>query len=47
MVMEANLEPPFIRVSDLRVMYDGTTILENVNFEVGRGEILFIIGGSG
>jgi|UniRef100_UPI00404A2679 phospholipid/cholesterol/gamma-HCH transport system ATP-binding protein len=36
-----------ITVSDLRCGYDGTTILENINFTVTPGEVLFIIGGSG
>jgi len=36
-----------IRAESLTAAYDGTTIFEDVSFEVKKGEILFIIGGSG
>jgi len=36
-----------IRVSGLTMGYDGVPLLENLEFEVGRGEIFAILGGSG
>ncbi|HTP97889.1 MAG TPA: ATP-binding cassette domain-containing protein [Casimicrobiaceae bacterium] len=43
------MEPgePIIRVENLTAGYDGRTILENLNFEVRRGEVFVILGGSG
>jgi phospholipid/cholesterol/gamma-HCH transport system ATP-binding protein len=38
---------PIIRVSGLTVGFGGPTVLENLDFEVRRGEILAIVGGSG
>jgi phospholipid/cholesterol/gamma-HCH transport system ATP-binding protein len=38
---------PIIRVEGVRCAYGEKTILENVSFEVGRGEIVVIAGGSG
>ena len=38
---------PIIRVENLTAGYDGRTILENVGFEVRRGEVFVILGGSG
>jgi phospholipid/cholesterol/gamma-HCH transport system ATP-binding protein len=38
---------PAIEVSDLSAGYEGRIVLEHVNFTVKRGEIFFIIGGSG
>lgn len=38
---------PVIRVEGLTVRYGDNTILDNVNFEVYRGEIFVIAGGSG
>ena len=38
---------PIIRVADLDAGYDGVAILENINFEVRRGEVFGILGGSG
>jgi phospholipid/cholesterol/gamma-HCH transport system ATP-binding protein len=38
---------PIIRVENLTAGYDGRTILENVSFEVRRGEVFVILGGSG
>ncbi len=38
---------PIIRVDGLTAGYDGRTILENVSFEVRRGEVFVILGGSG
>lgn len=40
-------DEPFIVVEDLTAAFGGTTILENVNLRVLRGEILCIVGGSG
>ncbi|MCC6198551.1 MAG: ATP-binding cassette domain-containing protein [Burkholderiales bacterium] len=42
-----NTSDPIIRVEGLTAGYDGRTILENVSFEVGRGEVFVILGGSG
>lgn len=36
-----------IRVEDLRVGYEDRVLLERVNFEVRRGEVFVILGGSG
>ncbi len=36
-----------IRVEDVDAGYDGVAILENVRFEVRRGEVFGILGGSG
>ncbi|MCX8055113.1 MAG: ATP-binding cassette domain-containing protein [Ignavibacteria bacterium] len=36
-----------IEVKDLTVRYGDRTILENVNFQINRGEIFVIVGGSG
>lgn len=38
---------PIIRVEDLVAGYDSRTILEDITFDVGRGERLVICGGSG
>jgi len=38
---------PIIRVENLTAGYDGNTILENVSFDVRRGEVFVILGGSG
>ena len=38
---------PIIRVEGLSVAFDGPPVLENLDFEVRRGEILAIVGGSG
>lgn len=38
---------PVLAVEGLTARFGGTTILENVNLEVCRGEILCIVGGSG
>ena len=36
-----------IRVVDVFAGYDGVAILENINFEIRRGEVFGILGGSG
>jgi phospholipid/cholesterol/gamma-HCH transport system ATP-binding protein len=38
---------PIIRVIDLDTGYDGNAILTGVNFEVRRGEVFGVLGGSG
>ena len=38
---------PIIRVENLTAGYEGRTILENVSFDVRRGEVFVILGGSG
>jgi phospholipid/cholesterol/gamma-HCH transport system ATP-binding protein len=38
---------PIIRVEGLTAGYDGRTILDNISFEVNRGEVFVILGGSG
>ncbi len=38
---------PIIRVEGVTAGYDGRTILENVSFDVRRGEVFVILGGSG
>ncbi len=38
---------PIIRVEGLTAGYDGRTILENLTFDVMRGEVFVILGGSG
>jgi phospholipid/cholesterol/gamma-HCH transport system ATP-binding protein len=40
-------DQPAITVTGLSCGYDGTAILEDINFTVTPGEVLFIIGGSG
>src|SRR5512147_2197263 len=36
-----------IRVESLYAGYEGVAILENINFDVRRGEVFGILGGSG
>ena len=38
---------PLIRVRDLAVGYDGHPILEHMDFEIARGDVFVILGGSG
>lgn len=38
---------PEIDVRDLTIGYEGRTVLENLDFQVGTGEIFCILGGSG
>ncbi len=38
---------PIIEVENLTARYGDTTILENVSFQVNRGEMFMILGGSG
>ena len=41
------MNEPLIRVSDLAMGWDETTLLQDASFEVQRGEIFAILGGSG
>jgi phospholipid/cholesterol/gamma-HCH transport system ATP-binding protein len=46
--MEASIDPSIaISVRDLRMGYGARVLLENASFDVKRGEILVILGGSG
>jgi len=38
---------PIIRVNNLTAVYDDTVILDDISFEVRRGEVFIILGGSG
>jgi phospholipid/cholesterol/gamma-HCH transport system ATP-binding protein len=38
---------PLIQVCDLTLGFDGTPLLEHLNFQVKRGEVFVILGGSG
>jgi phospholipid/cholesterol/gamma-HCH transport system ATP-binding protein len=40
-------DPPVLSVRDLRIGYDGRTVLEDIDFDVARGEVFVILGGSG
>lgn len=40
-------QAPLIKVTDLSMGWDTTLLLENVSFEVPRGDIFVILGGSG
>jgi phospholipid/cholesterol/gamma-HCH transport system ATP-binding protein len=40
-------DEPIIRVVDLDAGYDGVAILKDINFDVKRGEVFGILGGSG
>ncbi len=42
-----NGSPDIISVRDLQIGYGEKVILQNVNFQVRRGEVLVILGGSG
>ena len=39
--------PPIIRVEHFTAAYDGVAIIEDISFEVNRGEVFVILGGSG
>lgn len=43
----ASSSEPVIRVRGMTVSFGGTTVLENLDLEVRRGEILAVVGGSG
>ena len=40
-------QDPLIRVENLTAAYDGTMVIKNISFEVKRGEVFVILGGSG
>ena len=40
-------DEPIIRVEDVSAGYDGVAILEHIQFDVRRGEVFGILGGSG
>lgn len=41
------MRTPIIRVSHLTAAYEGQVVLDNLSFEVHRGEVFVILGGSG
>ncbi len=45
--MRPDAVPPAISVSHLRMGYGKRVLLEDASFEVQRGEIMVILGGSG
>lgn len=40
-------EPPIIRVENFTAAYDGNVIINDISFDVRRGEVFVILGGSG
>ena len=38
---------PTVQVCDLKMAYGSRVVQQNLNFEVSKGDIFFIIGGSG
>jgi iron(III) transport system ATP-binding protein len=38
---------PLLKVDDIRVSYDGVTVVEGLSFQVNRGEIVSLLGPSG
>lgn len=47
MITLTRIEDPIIRVENLTAAYEGVVILDNVSFEVNRGEVFVIVGSSG
>jgi len=43
----SNIQEPIIRVENLTAAYGDTVIIDNISFEVCRGEVFVILGGSG
>jgi phospholipid/cholesterol/gamma-HCH transport system ATP-binding protein len=43
----SNIKEPIIRVENLTAAYGDTVIIDNVSFEVHKGEVFVILGGSG
>ena len=43
----SNIRKPIIRVENLTAAYEDTVIIDNISFEVCRGEVFVILGGSG
>ncbi len=42
-----NIQEPIIRVENLTVAYGETVVIDNISFEVRKGEVFVILGGSG
>ncbi len=42
-----NIQEPIIRVENLTVAYGETVVIDNISFEVCKGEVFVILGGSG
>jgi len=42
-----NIQEPIIRVENLTAAYGETVIIDNISFDIGKGEIFVILGGSG
>ena len=40
-------EDAIIRVENFTAAYDGRTVIDDISFEVNRGEVFVILGGSG
>jgi ABC-type transporter Mla maintaining outer membrane lipid asymmetry ATPase subunit MlaF len=40
-------ESPIIRVENFTAAYDGNVIINDISFDVQRGEVFVILGGSG
>lgn len=47
MTAPSSPDTPAIAVSHLKCGYDGNVVLQDVSFNVRRGEVFFVIGGSG
>lgn len=47
MAVEPAKQEPIIRVENFRAAYNGQVVLDQINFEVYRGEVFAILGGSG
>lgn len=45
--MRVAMSEPIVRVEDLTIGWDETVLMEHVSFEIGRGEVFGILGGSG
>ena len=43
----SNIQEPIIRVENLTAAYGETVIIDNISFEVCKGEVFVILGGSG
>ncbi len=43
----SRIQDPIVRVESLTAGYGETLIIDNISFEVGRGEVFVILGGSG
>jgi phospholipid/cholesterol/gamma-HCH transport system ATP-binding protein len=41
------IQDPVIRVKNFTAAYEDTVIIDNISFEVNRGEVFIILGGSG